>query len=65
MSMSRSEAQEKGGKTTKKKNQKTRRLSVMRFGSDAEEDLNTVVSDNPQLYNRSFSLVSFRSHFLS
>ena len=32
------------------------------FSSDCEDEINSVVSDNPQLYHRSISMVSIRAY---
>ena len=42
----------------KKKKSRSRNFRGL-FNSDCEDEINSVVSDNPQLYNRSSSMVSF------
>ena len=52
-----------------KKYKKTKKKSRSRnfrglFNSDCEDEINSVVSDNPQLYHRSSSMVSFVKYIL-
>ena len=47
-------------KKYKKEKKKSRHNNFRRlFNSDCEDEINSVVSDNPQLYNRSSSMVSY------
>ena len=47
----------------KKKKSRSRNFRGL-FNSDCEDEINSVVSDNPQLYNRSRSMVSFVKYIL-
>ena len=49
--------QSETGPSRERKKRRSRKLSRL-FGSDAEEESSSVVSDNPQLYGRSVSMVS-------
>ena len=48
--------QDKKSRKEQKKNGRNKKLSRL-FASDCEDELQSVVSDNPNLYNRSISMV--------
>ena len=51
-------SQDKKSRKEQKKSGRNKKLSRL-FASDCEDELQSVVSDNPNLYNRSISMVRF------